>query len=67
MSYNERERKHVNTIDEIRSRLLSKYWLGEFTGNTIEIIGASFIASEETIFGDVNDDYVQRELDWYKS
>ena len=67
MSYNETERKHVNTIEEIRSRLLSKYWLGEFTGNTVELIGASFVASEETIFGDVNDDYVQRELEWYKS
>lgn len=57
----------MNTIAEIRSRLLSKYWLGEFTGNTVELIGASFVANEETIFGDVNDDYVQRELDWYKS
>lgn len=35
--------------------------------NMLEIIGASFIANEETIFGPVNADYVQRELDWYKS
>jgi thymidylate synthase len=37
-------------------------------GNTtIEIIGASFIADEESIFGDVNWDYVQREEEWYDS
>lgn len=33
----------------------------------LELVGASFIADEETIFGPVNADYVQRELDWYKS
>lgn len=37
-------------------------------GNTtIEIIGASFIADEESIFGDVNWDYVHREEQWYNS
>jgi thymidylate synthase len=34
---------------------------------TIEMIGATFEANHPTIFGDVNDDYIQRELDWYKS
>ena len=37
-------------------------------GNTtIEIIGASFIADEDSIFGDVNWDYVRREEEWYNS
>lgn len=37
-------------------------------GNTtIEIVGASFIADEDSIFGDVNWDYVQREEEWYDS
>lgn len=37
-------------------------------GNTtIEIIGASFIADEESIFGEVNWDYVRREEEWYNS
>lgn len=37
-------------------------------GNTtIEIIGASFIADEDSIFGDVNWDYVHREEEWYNS
>lgn len=38
------------------------------TGNTtIEIVGASFIADEEAIFGEVNWDYVRREEEWYNS
>jgi thymidylate synthase len=37
-------------------------------GNTtIEIVGASFIADEESIFGDVNWNYVEREEEWYNS
>jgi thymidylate synthase len=32
---------------------------------TIELVGVSFTADEETIFGPVNEDYIQRELDWY--
>lgn len=34
---------------------------------TLEIIGASFIADEPTIFGSVNNDYVKREEEWYYS
>ena len=34
---------------------------------TIEMIGATFEADEPTIFGKVNQDYVDRELAWYKS
>lgn len=34
---------------------------------TIEIVGASFIADEESIFGEVNWDYVKREEEWYNS
>lgn len=33
----------------------------------IEVVGATFVADEETIFGSVNLDYVERELQWYKS
>jgi thymidylate synthase len=35
--------------------------------STIEIVGASFVASEDSIFGEVNWDYVQREEEWYNS
>jgi len=34
---------------------------------TIEWVGASFVANEETIFGPVNWDYVDREIQWYNS
>lgn len=38
------------------------------TGNTtVEIVGATFIADEESIFGEVNWDYVTREEQWYNS
>ena len=33
----------------------------------LEYIGASFIANQDAIFGEVNRDYVNREIDWYKS
>lgn len=32
----------------------------------LEITGGSFVANDETIFGQVNRDYVQRELEWYR-
>lgn len=34
---------------------------------TIEIVGACFNANEDSIFGEVNWDYVQREEEWYNS
>ena len=34
---------------------------------TIEIMNASFVADEPSIFGTLNDDYIERELRWYKS
>lgn len=44
---------------------------GSMTGlvgsTTIEIIGASFIADEDALFGEVNWDYVRREEEWYNS
>ena len=33
----------------------------------IEVIGATFIADETSIFGTVNQNYVKREIEWYKS
>jgi len=34
---------------------------------TIEMLGASFIADEPAIFGTPNQDYIDREIEWYKS
>ncbi len=33
---------------------------------TIEIIGASFIADKPAIFGEPNEDYIEKELMWYE-
>ena len=54
-----------------------KYFIGELQNSrfvtdktgvkTIEMIGATFEADEPTIFGDLNQDYIDRELAWYKS
>jgi thymidylate synthase len=59
-------------VEDIR-----KYFIDELTAeqfitdksgvNTIEMIGACFEANHPTIFGEVNDDYVKRELEWYNS
>lgn len=59
-------------VQDIREYLLRELQAENFivdkTGvKTIEMIGACFEADEPSIFGDVNDDYIQRELEWYKS
>ena len=33
----------------------------------LELVSASFVADQPAIFGKVNQDYVDRELEWYKS
>ena len=54
--------------DHFIGELMDSNFVTDKTGvKTIEMIGATFEANEPTIFGDVNDDYIQRELEWYKS
>lgn len=68
------------TTKSIREQFANLYQAQRFTqinreasmtnlvGNsTLEIIGASFIANEESIFGEVNQEYVAREEGWYNS
>lgn len=60
------------TIEQIRNYFVEQYKAKKFiidkTGvSTLELVGASFCANEASIFGDVNDDYVERELEWYLS
>lgn len=50
-------------VDTIR-RLFRLQEPDQETG-MLEIVNASFIADEESIFGTVNYDYVRREIDWY--
>ena len=54
--------------DYFIQELKSERFVTDKTGvKTIEMIGATFEADEPTIFGKVNQDYVDRELAWYKS
>jgi len=59
-------------VEDIRNHFIGELMDSNFvtdkTGvKTIEMIGATFEADEPTIFGEVNDDYIQRELEWYES
>ena len=62
----------MKNVDNIRLQLAEKFNNNEFvidkTGQaTLEIVGESFIANEDTIFGTLNDEYLSKELDWYNS
>lgn len=59
-------------VAEVRAALKFRLEMGSFvtdkTGvKTVELVGASFIADEESIFGEVNRGYVDREIEWYES
>lgn len=59
-------------VEHIREHFIEELKYGRFvtdkTGvKTIEMIGACFEANHPSIFGDVNDEYIERELEWYKS
>jgi thymidylate synthase len=61
-----------NTVKDIRNSFLEKYKNEDFvtdkTGvKTIEIVSASFVADEDSIFGTPNQIYIDREIQWYES
>jgi thymidylate synthase len=60
------------TIESIRQYFADQYKNKNFVVDksgvtTLELVGASFCADEPSIFGEINDDYIQRELEWYIS
>ena len=60
------------TVNDIRQHFLEELKAEQFItdrsgSKTIEMLGASFIADEEAIFGEVNQEYVEAELQWYLS
>jgi thymidylate synthase len=55
-------RKHF--IGELQDEV---YTVDRHDMKTIELIGASFMADEASIFGTPNDEYIQAEIDWYLS
>lgn len=54
-------------IEDLRSELAAKYRAKQFINGTVELIGESFLANQQTIFGAPNFDYTDRELEWYRS
>jgi len=62
----------LTTVSDIRKHFIGELNDGAFTTdktgqNTIELLGASFIADEPAIFGSPNQEYIDREIDWYCS
>jgi thymidylate synthase len=59
----------IRKIRELFSRLFQeKSFVPDKSGqNTIEILGAQFIADDETIFGIPNQKYITKEIGWYMS
>jgi thymidylate synthase len=62
----------MDTVNHIRNcfvdALVNQDFVIDKTGvKTIEIIAAQFVADEPCIFGTVDNNYIQRELEWYKS
>jgi thymidylate synthase len=55
------------SITEYRNEFAKKLQRNEVFNGTLEIIGASFIANERTIFGTVSEDYLKKEIAWYLS
>ena len=59
-------------VEDIREHFIqelkSERFVTDKTGvKTIEMLGATFEANQPTIFGKVNAEYIERELEWYKS
>ena len=62
----------MQRVADIRAKLIQKYKDQDFvidkTGvKTIEVIGESFIADQDWIIRKPNYEYIERELEWYKS
>ena len=55
------------SIADIREQFAQLRHDDKVQEGTLEIVGASFIADQPTIFGIPNYDYIQRELQWYLS
>ena len=60
------------TVEDIRWKLANKHndldYVTDKSGcKMLEVINASFVADEDYIFREPNQDYIERELEWYKS
>lgn len=62
----------MDTVVDIRQHFIDELKDEAFTidktgQKTIELIGASFLATENSIFGEPNADYIDAEINWYLS
>lgn len=62
----------LNSVNDIRNFFIGELADEAFTidktgAKTIELLGASFIADENAIFGEPNQDYIDAEIEWYES
>lgn len=56
----------MQRVNDIREQIARKFLNHDFVGNTVEIIGATFLADEPAIFGEINHEWNQREVQWYR-
>jgi len=59
-------------VNDVRQHFINELESEAFTidktgQKTIEMLGASFVANESSIFGTPNQEYIDREIDWYLS
>jgi thymidylate synthase len=58
----------THNVSDVRDHLKTLYRLGDKANNdTYEIVNAAFIADEPSIFGTVNSEYAECEVEWYNS
>ena len=62
----------MNKVTDIRKYFVNELAQQRFTidktgAKTIEMLGASFVADEESIFGEPNKEYIDKEILWYFS
>lgn len=60
------------SVKDIRKHFINELWDKSFVIDrngmtTIELLGASFLATEPSIFGTPNQDYINSEINWYDS
>lgn len=61
-----------SNVNDIRTYFIQELEAERFCsdrngGRTIELLGASFIANEDAIFGTPNQEYIEAEIKWYNS
>ena len=62
----------MQNVSDIKSSFIDLYKNKDFVIDksgvkTIELVGASFNADKSTIFGSPNQEYIDREIEWYES